>query len=594
LHVFWIDLPVKFGDFLNSKKNMKLLHSIFLFALFTAAAFSQWNSNTAVNTMVCDTIGEQSVTKLALCPDGTTYYAWFDSRSGGYAVYLQRLDANGVRMFSSAALLVSSNPQNSSLVDWDMIADNSNNAILTFTDIRNGGSINPFAYMVSPAGAMLWGANGVTLSDSVNAFQPNPKVVQTSDGNYVFFWRVGSGPQKLALQKLNAAGVKQWGAAPILWTSGTTENYDWPSIVPSDNGSVIVMFSGYTGSFISPANYRIYSQKVSASGTRVWNGTQDTVYSLGRVSGFYTPRLFSDENNGAIYVWHDDRNAVNRTTGFVQRKNAAGTILFPVNGSAVSGNTANNHFTPIAGYMPATGETYVAWQESNSGQTQWGFYAQRFSPTGTPLWTADGLAIQALGTDQPVAYTVMTRDTNVIICFSQSGPGGSNLVKAARLGRSGGYLWSGNIITPGSLVSPKIRLNSVINSGGMSILSWQDRRNDNGGVYAQNINFDGTFGPFVGVININNSVPAEYELKQNYPNPFNPETRIRYSISNAGNVKMVIYDVLGSTVMTLLNEEQNAGTYEIAVNASLLSSGIYFYKIETNGFTDTKRMVLIK
>ncbi len=579
----------------------KLFYQLALLILLCVPVFSQWNSNTAVNTIVCDTTGEQSVQKLALCPDGTTYYSWFDNRNGSYAVYIQRLDVNGVKMFPPAAILVSNNPQNSSLVDWDMIADNNNNAIVTFTDIRSGGTINPFAYMISPSGTMLWGANGVTLSDSINAFQPNPKVVQTSDGNYVFFWRVGSGPQKLAFQKLNAAGVKQWGTSPIYWTSGTAENYDWPAMVPSDNGSVIVMFSGYTGSFISPSNYRIYSQKVSAAGTRVWNGTQDTVYSLGRVSGFYTPRLFSDGTSGAIYVWHDDRNAINRTTGYVQRKNSAGAILFPVNGSAVSGNTANNHFTPIAGYMPATGETYVAWQESNSGQTQWGFYAQRFSPTGTPLWTSDGLAIQALGTDQPVAYTVMTKDTNVIICFSQSGPGGSNLIKAAKLGKSGGYLWSGNIITPGSLVSPKIRLNTVINSSGMSILCWQDNRSGNGGIYAQNINYNGSFGPFTGIININTNTPDRFELSQNYPNPFNPVTKIKYGIISRAKVNISIYDVLGNKVSEVVNQIQSAGTYEAGFDASGLASGVYFYRINAKSlenidqfFTNTKKMILVK
>lgn len=574
---------------------MKTLKSLALFSLMNLSILAQWTSNTAVNTVVCDTNGEQSVSKLALCPDGSTFHAWFDNRGGSYAVYIQRLDVNGVRQFPTAGVLVSNNPQNSSLVDWDMIADNNNNAIITFTDIRNGGQINPFAYMISPAGAQMWGANGVTLSDSVNSFQPNPKVVQTSDGNYVFFWRIGSGPQKLALQKLNAAGVKQWGTSPIIWTSGTTENYDWPAIVPSDNGSVIVMFSGYTGSFISPSNYKIYSQKVSSAGTRVWNGTQDTVYSLGRVSGFYTPRLYSDGNSGAIYCWHDDRGAINRTTGYVQRKNSAGAIQFPVNGSAVSGNSANNHFTPIAGYMPATGETYVAWQEANGGQTQWGFYAQRFSPAGAPLWTTDGLAIQPLGSNQPLTYTVMTRDTNVIICFNQDALSGNSLIKAARLGRSGGYLWSGNIVVPGSLNSSKLRLNSVnMASNGMSILSWQDGRNDGGGIYAQNINFDGTFGNTTGIISINNEIPERFELLQNYPNPFNPSTSIRYKIYEAGNVNITVFDILGNSVYELVNEKQSAGTYEVSFRAENLSSGNYFYRLVAGSFTETKKMTLVK
>jgi len=584
---------------------MKLYSAILkIFLLLPFAGInilSQWNSNTAVNTVVSDPSGEQSVQKLALCPDGSTYYSWFDNRGGSYAVYLQKLDVNGVPQFAANGILVSNNPQNSSLVDWDMIADNNNNAILTFTDIRSGGAINPFAYMISSAGTQMWGPNGITLSDSVNSFQPNPKVVQTSDGNYVFFWRIGSGPQKLALQKINAAGVKQWGSSPIIWISGTTENYDWPAIVPSDNGSVIVMFSGYTGSFISPSNYRIYSQKVSGAGTRVWNGTQDTVYSLGRVSGFYTPRLFSDGNSGAVYCWHDDRNSVNLTTGYVQRKNSAGVIQFPVNGTAVSGNASNNHFSPVAAYMPATGETYVAWQEANGGQTQVGFNVQKINSSGTRQWGTDGIAIQSLGTDQVVAYTVMTKDTTAIICFNQSAAGGNNIIKASKLGTSGAYLWAGNIITAGSIASSKIRLNSVINpANSNSILCWQDKRNDGGGIYAQNIKFDGTFGPLVGVINISNNTPEKFELDQNYPNPFNPVTKIRYSITQRALVNITVYDILGNKVSEIVNNEQNSGTYEAGFDASGFASGVYIYRISalsTEGnalFSDTKRMILIK
>ena len=578
-----------------------VLKSFLLLSFAGINILSQWNSNTAVNTVVSDPTGEQSVQKLALCPDGSTYYSWFDSRGGSYAVYLQKLDVNGVPQFAANGILVSNNPQNSSLVDWDMIADNNNNCILTFTDIRSGGTINPFAYMISSAGVQMWGANGIALSDSVNSFQPNPKVVQTSDGNYVFFWRIGSGPQKLALQKINAAGVKQWGTSPVIWTSGTTENYDWPAIVPSDNGSVIVMFSGYTGSFISPSNYRIYSQKVSSSGARVWNATQDTVYSLGRVSGFYTPRLFSDGNSGAVYCWHDDRNSVNLTTGYVQRKNSAGVIQFPVNGTAVSGNTSNNHFAPVAAYMPATGETYVAWQEANGGQTQVGFNVQKINSSGTRQWGTDGIAIQSLGTDQVVAYTVMTKDTTAIICFNQSAAGGNNIIKATKMGTSGAYLWAGNIITAGSITSSKIRLNSVINpANSNSILCWQDKRNDGGGIYAQNIKFDGTFGPLVGVINISSNTPEKFELDQNYPNPFNPVTKIRYSITQRALVNITVYDILGNKVSEIVNNEQNSGTYEAGFDASVFASGVYFYRINalsTEGsalFTETKRMILVK
>ena len=81
---------------------------------------------------------------------------------------------------------------------------------------------------------------------------------------------------------------------------------------------------------------------------------------------------------------------------------------------------------------------------------------------------------------------------------------------------------------------------------------------------------------------------------QNYPNPFNPSTNIKFELPKTGNVKLVIYDVLGREVETLLNEKLNAGSYEAVWNADKYSSGVYFYKLETGDFTQTKKMILMK
>jgi hypothetical protein len=188
----------------------------------------------------------------------------------------------------------------------------------------------------------------------------------------------------------------------------------------------------------------------------------------------------------------------------------------------------------------------------------------------------------------------MTKDTNVIISFSQSAAGNTNIIKAARLGKSGGYVWSGNIITASTVSSSKIRLNSVINSNGMSILNWQDKKLDNGGVYAQNINFDGSFGPFTGIVNLGTGVPSSFKLLQNYPNPFNPHTHIGFRIADFGSVKLVIYDILGREIYSLVNKELQPGTYAVDFDGSELPSGVYFYRLLAGDFSDTKKMMIVK
>jgi photosystem II stability/assembly factor-like uncharacterized protein len=103
----------------------------------------------------------------------------------------------------------------------------------------------------------------------------------------------------------------------------------------------------------------------------------------------------------------------------------------------------------------------------------------------------------------------------------------------------------------------------------------------------------------VGINNISSEVPSAYSLSQNYPNPFNPTTNIRYQITNTSFVKLIVFDALGREVETLVNEKQSAGIYEATFDArhggsSSLTSGVYFYRLTTEGYSDVKKMVLMK
>jgi len=93
----------------------------------------------------------------------------------------------------------------------------------------------------------------------------------------------------------------------------------------------------------------------------------------------------------------------------------------------------------------------------------------------------------------------------------------------------------------------------------------------------------------------NSLIPKEFSLSQNYPNPFNPVTKISYALPVDARVKLVIYDILGREIKTLVNNEfKTAGSYVLEFNGSALASGVYFYRIQSNDFVSVKRMVLIK
>jgi aminopeptidase N len=114
----------------------------------------------------------------------------------------------------------------------------------------------------------------------------------------------------------------------------------------------------------------------------------------------------------------------------------------------------------------------------------------------------------------------------------------------------------------------------------------------------QTINFD--YGNWIlkDLLSVTNAeilpTPVEFSLEQNYPNPFNPSTKIKYTIASEGFITLKVYDVLGNEITALVNSKQDAGSYTVDFDASKLNSGVYFYRIETESFVKTKKMLLMK
>ncbi|MFZ1320660.1 MAG: T9SS type A sorting domain-containing protein, partial [Ignavibacteria bacterium] len=101
-------------------------------------------------------------------------------------------------------------------------------------------------------------------------------------------------------------------------------------------------------------------------------------------------------------------------------------------------------------------------------------------------------------------------------------------------------------------------------------------------------------GKPIGIEVVSTEIPEKFFLHQNYPNPFNPVTVIRYDIKETDVVSLKIYDVLGSEKSLIVNEKQSPGSYKIIFDGSFLSGGVYYYKLTSGNFSDTKKFVLIK
>jgi len=230
--------------------------------LFTLTSMAQWSTDPAVNNAIIATSGEDAIPKIATCPNGDTYIASFSNASGNYDVRMQRLNAQGVPQWAANGILVSDNPQDSWLTDWDICADNAGYAILAFPDIRNGGA-NVVAYRISPSGTFAWGDDGIVLSTGDGNY--SPKVTSTAAGNAIIAWMQ---EDVIHLQKITPTGTLPWGSAGII-LSQTGITFSWPQLLPVGTDEFILKYYQDTGTF--PAITRhIYAQKYNASGSGVW------------------------------------------------------------------------------------------------------------------------------------------------------------------------------------------------------------------------------------------------------------------------------------------------------------------------------------
>ncbi len=226
---------------------------------------------------------------------------------------------------------------------------------------------------------------------------------------------------------------------------------------------------------------------------------------------------------------------------------------------------------------------------------------------GVYLSTNHGLSWQNIGVNEYI-YSILCKDSVVyagtclgIYISSNSGGSWQNIIFGdfyfiTSLAAAGDYVLAGTA-GGGTYLTVNNGLNWTHVNNGMLPLQVNSLLVSNDFVFA------GTAGQsvwkrplseIIGIKNISSSIPKSFMLYQNCPNPFNPTTKIKFSLPKNSNVAIKIYDITGREVSTLINEKLNAGTYIVDWDASNFASGVYFYSLQTDNFTETKKLVLIK
>lgn len=439
--------------------------------------------------------------------------------------------------------------QNSSLVDWDLIADSQGNAVLVFSDAREGSDLDIHAYKIDPDGQFLWGPNGVTLSAN-DDFEPAPRAVEATDGDLVFVWSrlPDSGDGKITMQRLSPTGVPQLipGGVPVAGDPG--EDPGFQAIVPADQGNVIVTWVRDISTFQSPRHVR--AQKFAPNGSAVWKAPV-AVFDTTSVPIAHTPRLHPDGAGGALVLWH--RSQANFFNALVQHLDAGGAELFPHNGMAVSNVVNRHHLDPTFAYREDTGESFVFWNERNANQSQWGILGQKLSATGDRAWGDAGIVLLPVDTIFKSAprCTPYADGAMVFLADEPTGQFGQDRVLGMRVDAAGNQVWPQVPTLVSSHLSSKSRLPVAIGPTGVVTLAWEDDRSGTADVYGQNVNPDGTLGNSKSGVGETATSPAQaWQLAHNQPNPFRRTTEIRLAGAHLqlDGAALVIADVSGRIV----------------------------------------------
>ena len=479
------------------KKNSftTIIISISVFTvLLPLALFAQWSSNPLGNLGVGVAGGDQAVPKLSESPDGGCYISWFDNRSGSYCMYMQKLNSLGEAQWEENGMLISNHPQMTWLVDYDMTTDQDGNAVVIFADIRSGGSndLDVFAYKIGPDGSFLWGPDGIGLSEPVNSnFEPAPKITATSEGNFVAGWVKSGATEVSCFQKISADGQIMWGESGIIISGAVGEGINAPDLAASDDDRVVVFWKNSSGVPWAPTTY-LYTQKFDPDGTALWDPSGVRFYDLGNMSAWTYPEIQSDGSGGALFTYHD--SPMGGFYVWVQHVDSGGNLVFPMNGVQASLNSVDRlHMNPTLTYFPSSNELFVFWVEENGGQSQYGVYGQKISPDGSLLWTDSGREFVGLGGDQISFVRSGPAGNSIYVSYFESPTVTTSAVKAFNIDLNGNVNWNPTVLSAASL-GGKDDLLMVVNNENRAFLAWDDGRNDNGDIFAQNVNPDGTLG----------------------------------------------------------------------------------------------------
>ena len=383
--------------------------------------------------------------------------------------------------------------------------------------------------------------------------------------------------------KFNSNGVRQWA------TYYGGESWDWGNEIAID-GNNNILITGITSSSDFPLynpgggayfqdsgggynNYDAFILKFNSNGVRQWA----TYY--GGTDHEYGYSIATDGSNNILIVgqtWSTDLPVHNPGGGaYFQSSNGGGIDPFDAFILKFDGNGVRQWATYYGGYSTDVGRSITSDGNDNiivTGST----ISQNF-----PLQDPGGGAYFQNTIPGPAGDIFILKFNSVGIRYWATYYGGYSQEDSYSITTD----QNNNILITGWTASTDFPL---FDPGGGAY--FQNSMAGNRDAFILGFRPSGA----IGIQALSTKIPDEYKLYQNYPNPFNPTTKIKFDLRQSSNTKLIVYNILGKKISTLVDEKLSSGIYEVDWNGSDYPSGVYFYKLTINDFNAVKKMMLIK
>ena len=459
---------------------------------------------TISNSPICTAVNDQLAPVMVADGSGNTIAVWADYRGNNFDIYAQKLNGSGSSVWFLDGVGVCKDPADQ--ISPRAASDGAGGVIVVWQDAR-AGARDIYAQRIDPFGTPLWTGNGIVICNAAND-QLAPVIVSDGVGGAVIAWtddRTAAGNSDVYAQRVNASGIVQWAANGVLLCSaaGVQRNL---TIAGDGSQGAYVAWQDYRGSqFVSD----IYAMRVTAAGVPqgIANGTPLCVATNSQES----PLAVSDGGGGVIVGWEDHRGFY--WDVYAQRFNT--TVQWAVDGVPVC--AANLDQPAFSMASDGSAGALFAWQDGRSG-TDFDIYAQRISPTGSPLWTLDGVAVCTATADQTAPDVRRDPAGCALVAWSdaRSATTGAD-VYTQRLNSTGLPQWTAGGVQ--LCDAPNVQDGATLAADGVggALVAWHDLRGLAADLYAQTIDVSGVVGnQCVPPDTLRESVPLTLTAPQNY------------------------------------------------------------------------------